>query len=616
MDVLLNKHKQQVIEYNRKRLIPIVKTIIFCAKNNLSLRGHRECGSMASEDIRNSCLSGEQGTLRALLAFRVESGDKDLLSHFDTSSKNCTMISSVIQNEIIDVIGNLVIKKIVERVKLAKYYSILCDETTDVSTLEQMTICVRYVDVTTWVIREDFLGFIEMVSTTGTVIKNTIEQKLVSIGLNIENIRGQGYDGGSNMSGRINGVQALILKEQPLAFYTHCFNHSLNLCLSKACEVSAIKNMNGIISTISTFFSASAIRVNKLKSIIESDEKNNIKKNKLKTLCETRWVERHDALITFKELFLYIIEALDDYENNGSKSDSSSKAAMYGSAIRKSDFLVSLEVAVFIFSYTLNLSQILQSKQQDLSKALNDVITVRESLESIRKDVDNHFKNIFSEVLKIASKIDVDIKIPRVCGKQNQRANVNVTNPEDYYKITIFIPFIDQIICELRTRFDQRLREIIPLEGLIPSHFNKYDNKTILEAAKIYENDLSLNAIVTLKAELSIWQNQWKDDGRNSTVNKPQTAIETLPYCTSIVPNIKLLLQIFTTLPVTTATPERTFSTLKRLKTYLRSTMTENRLNGLALVNINKKEVISETEIIEDFAEKAPRKLQLVDWSK
>jgi hypothetical protein len=58
----------------------------------------------------------------------------------------------------------------------------------------------------------------------------------------------------------------------------------------------------------------------------------------------------------------------------------------------KSDFLVSLEVAVFIFSYTLNLSHILQSKQQDLSKALNDVVTVRESLESIRRDVDIHLK--------------------------------------------------------------------------------------------------------------------------------------------------------------------------------------------------------------------------------
>jgi regulator of replication initiation timing len=99
-------------------------------------------------------------------------------------------------------------------------------------------------------------------------------------------------------------------------------------------------------------------------------------------------------------------------------------------------------------------------------------------------------------------------------------------------------------------------------------------------------------------------------------VNKPQIAIETLPYCINIVPNIKLFLQIFTTLSVTTATLERTFSILKRLKTYRRSTMTENRLNGLALVNINKKEVISETEIIEDLAKNAQKKLQLVDWSK
>lgn len=141
-----------------------------------------------------------------------------------------------------------------------------------------MTISVRYVDVTNLVIREDFLGLIEMVSTTGAVIKNTLHQKLISIGLKTKNIRGQGYDGGSNMFGRINGVQAFILKEQPLALYTHCFNHSLNLCLSKACEVSAIRNMNGIISKVSTFFSTSAIRVDKLEYVIESDEKNYTKK--------------------------------------------------------------------------------------------------------------------------------------------------------------------------------------------------------------------------------------------------------------------------------------------------------------------------------------------------
>jgi len=54
-------------------------------------------------------------------------------------------------------------------------------------------------------------------------------------------------------------------------------------------------------------------------------------------------------------------------------------------------------------------------------------------------------------------------------------------------------------------------------------------------------------------------------------VNTPQAAVETLFYCTDIiVPNIKLLLQIFTTLPVTTATSERIFFYLKTSRNILK----------------------------------------------
>jgi len=129
------------------------------------------------------------------------------------------MISPQIQNEVIDAIGIVVEKKIVERVKLSTFYSILCDETTDRSTVEQMTICVQYVDTINFIIREDFLGFIEMTSTTGMAIRDAIKYKLERIGLSMDNLRGQGYDGGANMAGKNNGVQALISKEQPLAIH-------------------------------------------------------------------------------------------------------------------------------------------------------------------------------------------------------------------------------------------------------------------------------------------------------------------------------------------------------------------------------------------------------------
>lgn len=120
------------------------------------------------------------------------------------------MISPTIQNEIIESFRIVIQNKIVERVKTAKFYSILCDETTDISTVEQLTLCVRYVDVLNCVIREDFLGFIKMESTTGIAIMTAIQNELENIGLTFENLRWQGYDGGSNMSGVNNGVQSLI----------------------------------------------------------------------------------------------------------------------------------------------------------------------------------------------------------------------------------------------------------------------------------------------------------------------------------------------------------------------------------------------------------------------
>ncbi|XP_008181234.1 52 kDa repressor of the inhibitor of the protein kinase-like [Acyrthosiphon pisum] len=476
-----------------------------------------------------------------------------------------------------------------------------------------MTVCIRYVDTSCWIIREDFVGFVEMNSTTGLAIKNSILDKLKDIGLSINNLRGQGYDGGANMSGKNNGAQALIQNEQPLAFYTHCFSHSLNLCLSKACNVPSIKNMLGIVSCVATFFSASAKRADKLKSVIEAGTTSNSdpsNKMKLKKLCETRWVERHDALITFKSLYVYLVHALEDLQND-TNPETSCKATLYLNSIMKSDFLVSLEVTVTGFSYTLQLSISLQSKQQDLSKALSDIMVIRCALEELRENADVNFKNIFKDIVEFAAKVDVEISMPRICGRQTHRVNINVTDPETYFKISVFLPFLDYIIQALHARFDDRLSDVMPLEGLIPSNFNLYDDDSILKAAMIYDKDLTYNDSSCLRAELHMWRCQWynKDD-------KPQSVIDTLPYCTNLLPNIQVLLRLFATLPITSATPERTFSTLKRLKSYLRSTMTEERLNGLALANINKKENLTELEVIQQFSKTSPKRLQLVDWTK
>jgi len=72
------------------------------------------------------------------------------------------------------------------------------------------------------------------------------------------------------MSGKLKGVQKLIMDGQPLAFYTYCFSHELNLCVAKSCEVPGIRNMIGIVGSVSVFLSASVKRVELLKKLLQN----------------------------------------------------------------------------------------------------------------------------------------------------------------------------------------------------------------------------------------------------------------------------------------------------------------------------------------------------------
>ena len=71
------------------------------------------------------------------------------------------------------------------------------------------------------------------------------------------------------------------------------------------------------------------------------------------------------------------------------------------------------------------------------------------------------------------------------------------------------------------------------------------------------------------------------------------------------------LLRLFATLPVTTASAERSFSQLRRLKTYLRSIMGEEHLTGLALVNVYTGYEVDMDAVVNHFKEAKPRRIQL-----
>jgi len=92
---------------------------------------------------------------------------------------------------------------------------------------------------------------------------------------------------------------------------------------------------------------------------------------------------------------------------------------------------------------------------------------------------------------------------------------------------------------------------------------------------------------------------------------KVKNSLEALDVCNEeAFPNVYKLLNIMAALPVSTSTAERSFSSLNRLKTYLRSTMSEDRLNGLALLNIHRVVRIEAEDVVDDFF-RVPRRISI-----
>ena len=138
------------------------------------------------------------------------------------------------QNELITLMANEVLRSKLCLIKLSKFFSIMCDEYTDVSNKEQLSFCIRWIDKNICPV-EDFLGYYELPNIKSDTIVGVIkEDSLVRFELPMENLRGQTYDGASNMMGKKSGVARQILKEQPKALITHCHGHSLSLSIKDA----------------------------------------------------------------------------------------------------------------------------------------------------------------------------------------------------------------------------------------------------------------------------------------------------------------------------------------------------------------------------------------------
>lgn len=193
-----------------------------------------------------------------------------------------------------------------------------------------------------------------------------------------------------------------------------------------------------------------------------------------------------------------------------------------------------------------------------------------------RSNADNLIKEVLSDVKETAAELGVELTLPRTVQRQMQLSDDPTEFASNYWKNSILIPYLDSLIASLNVRFAEANSPAFSLLLLHPANMLKQSMETLKSKANEIGNFYKLN----LMGEIELWYNDWAAKKLSNDQLKDLELSDVAKEAETFFPQVKRALHIAIAQPCTTCTIERSFSTLRRVKTWLRSTMVEDRLNG------------------------------------
>jgi hypothetical protein len=400
-----------------------------------------------------------------------------------------------------------------------------------------------------------------------------------------------------------------VKKTCPLALYLPCSTHVFNLAVVHACELPVVRNTLSTMRAVSVFLSASAGRVVRFeRSVTDSFRDMPQRARKLKPHCATRFIENHEGVVIFLELMAPVIDTLEEIAT-AEAGETGSKANELSAAMTKVEFIMTAVVIESFAALLLPLSVQLQTPGFDLMKVVSEVKLIIDVLEKRRENTDDVFHDIYQSAVALCEKFEVELKLPRRVGRQTMRENYPAEDCEEYFRRSVFIPYLDDLISELAALFEKHQNKCFKLQFLVPKFLDQGTWADLAKLLEFYSEDVTSPS--AFKAEYERWKMKWNVEPASA---RPSTAIDALRECPEMsYPNIFTLLLIFATLPISTCTAERCFSCLQRLKSYLRSVMGEIRLNGLAHLTLNRDLALKlEVNDVIDGLARNPRRLEFI----
>nr|XP_014354230.1 PREDICTED: uncharacterized protein LOC106707009 [Latimeria chalumnae] len=392
-------------------------------------------------------------------------------------------------------------------------------------------------------IHEHFLGFIPVIDSHGFQLTEVILDQLKEMVLQLKDMRGQGCDNGSNMKGKHAGVQKQILDKNPHAFFVPCSCHSLNLVANDAAMWSKhAVSFFILLQEIYVFFSSSSYRWAVLKEHVSNFT--------VKPLSTTRWESRVDAFCPIMYQLGEVYDALLSIANDTLKDPMTRhKAEAIAGKMLDFQFLYALAIWHKVLNQINIASKLLQSPNFDLPatiKVHGDTVTFLQ---------DYHSDEGFQSVIEEAKQLAQVIAHTSVSERFQQLHEVCQS-----FHFLYDISGLNNLSATVRVELLKKCKDL----QVYLSHGNNAD----IDVLEIFDELTTLSRIVeSRKSPFKMLQYL----AHNNLINT--------------FPNTSIALCILITIPVSVASGEQSFSKLKLIKTYLHSTMSQERESNRSRIN-------------------------------
>ena len=333
----------------------------------------------------------------------------------------------------------------------------------------------------------------------------------------------------------------------------------------------------------------------------------------LRPLCPTRWTVRHAAINSILVNYRALVSALEVVQQGHDEYAAKGRGLL--SQMESFDIFFSLKLGHLVFSAAEQFSINLQAKDTTVGEGLKGAKLLSSYYSSMRNE--EKFSAFYSSVLSSSEGITDGPVLPRYRRRPRRLEDGDnphrFATPEDMYR-QIFFEVLDYSCGEIENRFAQSdLATVSSLETFL---LDKANGNSSVEFPALLSQYVSKQGIVQLKAQASMLPGaiQSVSSGSVKQVTSVRTVCEALnqnKMVKEMLSIIHKLVVIYLTFPVTSATAERSFSSLRRVKTYLRSTMTSQRLNNLFVLYVHQSQTdsLDLLSIAKDFVSSNSRRI-------